>query len=121
MKLSYNWGMAPSATPGPPTNTRRMVFPPCFPVFCPTDWNTTSNRLNYDQTLTPTLLLHLGGAYRGQLALACPPRSRGYNATTGLGLTGPFTPLVLSRCSPAHDRGANNTGGSSNLGVSGRH
>lgn len=116
MKLSYNWGRVYIATPGPPTNLTEDGFPTLLSNFLPTDWPTISNRLNYDQILTPTLLLHLGGAFV-KSSLSMPAATTGYNATTGIGLTGPFTPLGFPTFTAM--QGANNTGGSSNLGVSG--
>ena len=104
------------ATPGPPTNTSEDGFPTLLSNFLPTNWPTTNNRLNYDQTITPTLLLHLGGAFV-KSSLSMPPAVTGYNATTGIGLTGPFTPLEFPVFTAM--TGANSTGGSSNLGVSG--
>ena len=116
IKLSYNWGKTYIATPGPPTNPTVDGFPTLLSNFLPTDWPTTSNRLNYDQTLTPTLLLHLGGAFV-KSSLSMPAAVRDYNATKELGLTGPFTPLEFPVFTAM--TGANGTGGSSNLGVSG--
>jgi hypothetical protein len=115
MKLSYAFGVVHIATPGPPTNTTEDGFPTLISTnFIPTHWVTTSNRLNYDQTLKPTLLLHLGAAYVGS-SLSMPTAVSGYNATTGIGLTGPFTPLAFPIFSGL--LGANNTGGLSGAGV----
>lgn len=116
IKLSYNWGRVYMATPGPPTNTTEDGFPTLLSNFLPTDWPTISNRLNYDQTLSPTMLLHFGGAFV-KSSLSMPAATTGYNATTGIGLTGPFTPLGFPTFTAM--TGANSTGGSSNLGVSG--
>ncbi len=116
IKLSYNWGEVLIKTPGPPTNPTEDGFPTLLSNFLPTNWPTTSNRLNYDQTIRPTLLLHLGGSFV-KSSLSMPPAVTGYNATTGIGLTGPFTPLEFPVFTAL--TGANNTGGSSNLGVSG--
>jgi hypothetical protein len=116
IKLSYNWGEVVMKTPGPPTNPTEDGFPTLLSNFLPTNWPTTSNRLNYDQTLKPTLLLHLGGAFV-KSSLSMPPAVTGYNATTELGLKGPFTPLEFPVFTAM--TGPNNTGGSSNLGVSG--
>ena len=119
IKLSYNWGKVLIATPGPPTNPTVDGLPTLLSNFLPTNWPTTSNRLNYDQTLRPTLLLHLGGAFV-KSSLSMPAAVRDYNPTTGIGLTGPFTPLEF----PAFTglTGPNNTGGFTNglggLGVS---
>lgn len=53
-------------------------------------WTNTNYRLNYDWTVTPTMLLHLGMGYQsatiGQLPFTTP-----YDPVKGLGLTGPFT------------------------------
>jgi hypothetical protein len=116
IKLSYNWGKVYIATPGPPTNPTVDGFPTLLSNFLPTDWPTTSNRLNYDQTIRPTLLLHLGGAFV-KSSLSMPPAVTGYDATKELGLKGPFTPLEFPVFTAM--TGPNNTGGSSNLGVSG--
>lgn len=62
-------------------------------TFAPTAFDTVNYRLNYDHSLTPTMLLHLGGAYQTS-ALDMPSFVAGYNATTQLGLTGPFQPLA---------------------------
>src|SRR5215831_14959098 len=116
IKLSYNWGKVLIATPGPPTNPTSDGFPTLLSNFLPTNWPTYSHRLNYDQTLTPTLLLHLGGAFV-KSSLSMPAAVRDYDATKELGLKGPFTPLEFPVFTAM--TGANNTGGSSNLGVSG--
>lgn len=116
IKLSYNWGKVLMATPGPPTNVTVDGFPTLLSNFLPTNWPTTSNRLNYDQTLKPTLLLHLGGAFV-KSSLSMPAAVTGYNPTTSLGLNGPFTHLEFPVFTAM--TGANSTGGSSNLGVSG--
>ncbi len=116
MRLSYAFGVVHIATPGPPTNTSEDGFPTLLSAFVPTHWVTTSNRLNYDQTLKPTLLLHLGASYVGS-SLSMPSAVTGYNATSGIGLTGPFTPLAFPifsappRLARIHAAGANNTGG----------
>lgn len=115
IKVSYNWGKVLMATPGPPTNISEDGFPTLLSNFLPTNWPTTSNRLNYDQTLKPTLLLHLGGAFV-KSSLSMPAAVRGYDATAGIGLKGPFTPLEFPVFTAM--TGANNTGGASNLGVS---
>jgi hypothetical protein len=116
IKVSYNWGETVMKTPGPPTNPTVDGFPTLLSNFLPTDWPTYSHRLNYDQTLTPTLLLHLGGAFV-KSSLSMPAAVRGYDATKELGLKGPFTPLEFPVFTAM--TGANSTGGSSNLGVSG--
>jgi hypothetical protein len=55
-------------------------------------WRNTNIRLNYDATLTPTILLHLGAGYQeasiGQVNF---PQTNHYNVTKELGIPGPFT------------------------------
>ncbi|MBV8844482.1 MAG: TonB-dependent receptor [Bryobacterales bacterium] len=121
IKLSYNWGEVFIRTPGPPTNPTIDGFPTLLSNFLTTYWVTTSNRLNYDQTLKPTLLLHLGGAFV-KSSLSAPAAVTGYDPTASLALKGPFTPLEF----PAFTGllGANSTGGAGNpvttgLGVAG--
>jgi hypothetical protein len=113
IKLSYNWGKTVIATPGPPTNPTAEGFPTLISGLLPSDFETTSNRLNYDQTLAPTLLLHLGGAYV-KSSLSMPAAVRDYDPATSLGLKGPFTPLEFPVF--AGLAGPNSTGGSNNLG-----
>jgi len=113
IKLSGAWGWVHIATPGPPTNTTAEGFPTLISVLSTTNWNTVNYRLNYDQTITPTVLLHLGGAYVSS-KLDMPSPVTGYNVTSGIGLTGPFTPLAF----PAFTglAGANSTGGINYIG-----
>lgn len=113
MKLSYNWGKTYIAVPGPPTNPTADGFPTLISAQLPSEFVTTSNRLNYDHTLTPTLLLHMGGAFV-KSSLSMPAAVTGYDATKELGLKGPFTPLEFPVFTAL--TGANNTGGSNNLG-----
>jgi hypothetical protein len=124
-KLSFFFGETYIATPGPPTNTTADGFPTLLSDLLPTDWPTYSYRLNYDQTLTPTVLLHVGGGFV-KSSLSMPSAVTGYNATQQLGLTGPFTPLAFPIFGtpagfgqPSSLLGPNNTGGSSTLGAYG--
>jgi hypothetical protein len=112
-KLSGSWGWVHIATPGPPTNPTAEGLPTLISVLAPTNWNTTNYRLNYDQTLTPTLLLHVGAAYVDS-KLDMPSPYCCFNNATQLGLTGPFVPLAF----PAFTGllGANNTGGINIIG-----
>ena len=113
IKLSGAWGWVHIATPGPPTNTTSEGLPTLLSTLSPTNWNTKNYRLNYDQTLSPTLLLHIGGAYVDS-RLDMPSATTNYNPTTGLGLTGPFIPYTF----PAFNNlaGANSTGGMNYIG-----
>lgn len=55
-----------------------------------TDVRAHTERLNWDSTLSPTVLLHLGVGWT-QNWLGRPPLFDGYDATAELGLRGPFT------------------------------
>jgi hypothetical protein len=63
------------------------------------EWDNVNVRLNYDATLTPTILLHLGAGYQdatiGQVNIPS-----GYNATTELGIPGPFTTNIYGSTFP---------------------
>ena len=67
-------------------------FPTLISAGTNSDWINKNYRLNYDRTITPTMLLHLGVGYQdatiGQLAFSA---NTPYNATTSLGLKGPFS------------------------------
>ena len=64
-------------------------------------WRNSNYRLNYDATLTPTMLLHLGAGFQeasiGQVNF---PQTNRYNVTTGLGITGPFTTNLAGSAFP---------------------
>ncbi|HEV8414478.1 MAG TPA: carboxypeptidase regulatory-like domain-containing protein [Bryobacteraceae bacterium] len=66
-------------------------FPTLISAGTNSDWINKNYRLNYDRTITPTMLLHLGVGYQdatiGQLAFAA---NTPYDATAELGLKGPF-------------------------------
>jgi len=68
-------------------------------------------RLNYDNTLTPTLLLHLGAGYTDNFNRS-PTATQNFNPTTQLGLQGPFTPYA----SPSISGLTSAQGGVANLG-----
>jgi hypothetical protein len=116
MKLSGTWARTFISTPGLPDNTTAEGFPLPISSLAPTHWVTTSTRLNYDHTLTPTMLLHFGGGYTGS-SLSMPSAVTGYNVTTQLGLTGPFQPLAFPVIGTTV--GANNTGGLQAIGPTG--
>jgi Carboxypeptidase regulatory-like domain/TonB dependent receptor-like, beta-barrel len=113
IKLSGAWGWNHQGTPGPPINTTQEGLPTLISVLAPTDWNTTNYRLNYDQTIRPTVLLHLGGAYVSS-KLDMPTPYCCYNNAKGLGLTGPFIDLAFPAFSGL--LGPNNTGGMNVIG-----
>jgi len=76
-----------------------------------------TERLNWDTTLTPTLLLHWGIGFT-QNWLGRPALGDLYDATAGLGLTGPFTGR---KATFPNFTGLNNTqtGGSTNISSTG--
>ena len=113
IKLSGAWGWNHQGTPGPPTNNTAEGLPTLISVLAPTDWNTVNYRLNYDQTIRPTVLLHLGGAYVSS-KLDMPTPYCCYNNAKGLGLTGPF----VDHAFPAFTGllGPNSTGGMNVIG-----
>jgi hypothetical protein len=123
IKLSGFWGWTHSATPA--TNSTSEGFAAPITTFAPTAFDTVNYRLNYDHSLTPTMLLHLGGAYQTS-ALDMPSFVTGYDATAQLGLTGPFQPLgfpIIGGGATAALAGglvgANNTGGLAAVGAFG--
>ncbi|PWU05088.1 MAG: hypothetical protein C5B51_15510 [Terriglobia bacterium] len=70
-----------------------------------TDIHAYSVRLNYDRTLSPTLLAHLGAGF-SQNWLGRPPITPDYDAPAQLGLNGPFTrpatfPVFQGMCQQA--------------------
>src|SRR5579885_2736007 len=69
-------------------------------------------RLNYDRTITPTLLLHLGAGYQ-HLFFDQDPPTLNFNPTTQLGMSGPFSarlfPVFQNLLSPT-------AGGLKNIG-----
>ncbi len=121
IKLSGNWGWNHQGVAGPPTNTTAEGLPTLISVLAPTDWNTINYRLNYDQTLSPTLLLHIGGAYVDS-RLDMPTPFCCFNNTKELGLTGPFVDHAFPAFNGAAGSGttgllgANSTGGMNIIG-----
>ena len=113
IKLNGKWGWNHQGTPGPPDNPTREGLPSLISNLAPTDWNTIDYRLNYDHTLTPTLLLHLGGAYVDS-RLDMPTPYCCFNNAKELGLTGPFVDHAFPAF--ANMLGANNTGGMNVIG-----
>lgn len=81
-----------------------------------TDIRAHTERLNWDTTITPTILLHWGAGFT-QNWLGRPALFDNYDATAGLGLTGPFT--GSGRTFPAFTSLGNAQGGSSNVSSTG--
>jgi hypothetical protein len=114
IKLSGFWGWTHQSTPS--TNTTAEGFPLPISTLAPTYWDTVNFRLNYDHSLTPTMLLHLGGGYQTS-TLNMPSAVDNYNVTTSLGLTGPFQSYGFPVFGTTV--GANNTGGLQAIGPTG--
>ncbi len=90
-KLSFFYSYTAQRT----QQTTAEGLPSLISAFTKSSWTNKNYRINYDWTVTPTILLHLGvgmqDAVIGQLTNTTP-----YNATTQLGLQGPFTPSTGS-------------------------
>lgn len=97
-KLSFFWGWTHQATPNGnglgTSNGSAEGFPQPISSFSASYFDTYNTRLNYDFTLRPTLLLHLGAGYQGSV-LNMPAFVQNYNVTTQLGLQGPFQPYAF--------------------------
>jgi hypothetical protein len=76
-----------------------------------TQYDSHTYRLNYDNSLTPTLLLHTGIGYMDNFNRS-PTATTDFNPTTQLGLQGPFTPYSF----PSISGLTSAQGGSSILG-----
>ena len=83
-KLSGYWSRTATNSP----NNSALPFPITGAV--PSDIVAHTVRLNFDQTLTPTLLLHLGA---GLIDLNDNEPVPAYNPAAGIGLTGTYTNL----------------------------
>jgi hypothetical protein len=85
LKLSGSWSMTDIYVPFPdgfqqPVTTERDL------------WETTHTaRINLDYTITPTMLLHLGGGYMGFSFFDPVPNFNGYNVLANLGLPGTYS------------------------------
>src|SRR5262249_54084625 len=95
-KLSFFWSLTRTASPyaaGAPIGGGAEGFP--LPISEADSNSYSSHRfnLNYDFSLSPTMLLHLGAGYMDSW-LTMPSHTTDYNATTQLGLTGPFIPYA---------------------------
>jgi hypothetical protein len=86
-KLSGYWSRTATSDP----NNTALPFPITTAV--PSHVVANTVRLNFDQTLTPTLLLHLGA---GLIDLNDNEPVASYNPVAGIGLTGTYTNLFPS-------------------------
>ncbi|HLI85165.1 MAG TPA: TonB-dependent receptor [Bryobacteraceae bacterium] len=101
-KISFFWGWTHSATPNGPgtgsSNGSAEGFPQPISTFSASYFDTYNQRLNYDYTLRPTMLLHLGIGYQTS-TLNMPAYVQNYNPSTELGLNGPFLPYAFPNLS----------------------
>jgi len=101
-KLSAYWSRTSTASP----NNISLPFPVTSAI--PSDIVAHTVRINFDQTLTPTLLLHFGA---GLLDTTVDQPVGSYNPVSGIGLTGTYTDLF-----PAVQGLSAAQGGVANLG-----
>jgi hypothetical protein len=90
-------------------------FPSLISAGTVSTWTNQNYRLNYDWTLTPTVLLHLGAGFQDAVIGQEPFLKSGYDPVTQLGLRGPFTSGKGS-VFPHFGNASNAQGGMSNLG-----
>ena len=120
-KLSFFWTRVrtTAAPPGPPNGTSTGLPDPIVSA-TGTFIRTHIERLNYDYTISPRLLLHLGGGYQNTQQSLPTLTTTGvipnYNAARELGLQG----AIVNRFFPPMTGllATNGTGGSVNLGGS---
>lgn len=94
-KLNFFWSRTAQYNP----ITTGEGFTPLITNSTNSAWNNSNYRLNYDATLKPTMLLHLGIGFQsaviGQLPLDSQIALGAFNATTELGIPGPFTTNIV--------------------------
>ncbi|MBV9505701.1 MAG: TonB-dependent receptor [Acidobacteriia bacterium] len=108
----HYWGTAPG-------NGLYEGFPQPISQGTLTHYDAHIWRLNYDNTLSPTKLLHLGIGYADNFNRSLD-ETRNFNPTTQLGLQGPFTPYAFPSISglnsPQGGVNPGQSGGSNSLG-----
>ena len=111
-RLSYYWSFDKTNSQYSTPNGAYEGFPDTITEARATFHNSNTSRLNYDQTLTPTILLHVGIGWT-QLNFLDNSPTLDYNAEKELGLKG----ATLNRNFPNFITGAaSNIGGMTNLG-----
>ena len=93
-KLSFYWSRTSTESPFAPGSANADGLPVPITQGRGTYIYSQNERLNFDYTLTPTLLLHLGAGYTDDDFHAPAPVSN-YNAAAQLGLTG--APLAVGQ------------------------
>jgi Carboxypeptidase regulatory-like domain/TonB dependent receptor len=89
-KLSFFWNMTKTYCKICSGTGGSTGLPETIDTSTQTDIHAYSVRLNYDRTIAPTVLLHLGAGF-SQNWLGRPPIVPDYDAPAQLGLNGPFT------------------------------
>jgi len=96
-KLSFFWSRTRSDSnysPGAPIGGGAEGLPQPISEASSTRFSGHRYTLNYDVTVTPTVLLHFGGGYQDSGLLTFAPTTN-YDVTKELGLKGPFQPYTF--------------------------
>jgi hypothetical protein len=96
-KLSFFWSRTQSNSnysPGAPIGGGAEGLPQPISEASSTRFYGHRYTLNYDYTVTPTILLHLGGGYQDS-GLTTFAQTTNYDPTKELGLKGPFQPYTF--------------------------
>jgi hypothetical protein len=96
-KISFFWSRTISASnysPGAPIGGGAEGLPQPISEASSTRFSGHRYTLNYDYTVTPTILLHFGAGYQDSNLYTYAPTT-GYDPTKELGLKGPFQPYTF--------------------------
>jgi len=123
-RLSFFWQRTRTTAPISATFGQIDGLPDPLATNLGTFQNAPLYRLNYDYTLSPTMLLHLGAGYRSNYFFVPTVNEEGqvpnYNAATGVGLTGGLTniffPPISGLCSGGTVSSCSGQGGMMNFG-----
>ncbi len=123
-RLSFFWQRTQTSAPISATFGQIDGLPDPLATNLGTFQNAPLYRLNYDWTLSPSLLLHLGAGYRSNYFFVPTVNEEGavpnYNATTGVGLKGGLTniffPPISGLCSGGTVSSCAGQGGMMNFG-----
>jgi hypothetical protein len=123
-RLSFFWQRTQTTAPISATFGQIDGLPDPLATNLGTFQNAPLYRLNYDYTLSPTLLLHLGAGYRSNYFFVPTVNEEGqvpsYNAAAGVGLTGGLTniffPPINGLCSGGSVSSCSGQGGMMNFG-----
>jgi hypothetical protein len=113
-KFSYYWSRTGTGSQYSPTFGASDGLPTPITAAIGTFVGAPTQRLNFDYTVSPTVLLHIGAGYQTNQFGDDPPVVD-YNQVTSLGLTG----APVQRLFPALQNASNAQGGVKNLGPGG--